>query len=70
MTPPRLAPSGYGVAKVAEAKPEWAQLVEFPDIGHAPLLEIPDRAVETVTSFFHEVLEREGLLIPAGAATT
>lgn len=69
MTPPRLSPSGYGVAKVAEGNPEWARLIEFPDIGHAPLLEIPDQAVATVTGFFDEILEREGLRAPAGTAS-
>jgi pimeloyl-ACP methyl ester carboxylesterase len=59
MTPPRLAPSGCSVAQVAERKPNWARLVEFPDIGHAPLLEIPDQAVATVAGFFDEILQQE-----------
>jgi pimeloyl-ACP methyl ester carboxylesterase len=66
MTPPRLAPSGFGVARAAALAPDWARLVEFPDIGHAPLLEIPDLAVETVTGFFNEILEREGAIAAVG----
>jgi pimeloyl-ACP methyl ester carboxylesterase len=59
MTPPRLAPSGYGAAQLAEAVPEWARLHEFPDIGHADLLEVPDEAVRVVTAFFDGVLASE-----------
>jgi pimeloyl-ACP methyl ester carboxylesterase len=66
MTPPRLATSGFSVAQIAERVPDWARLHEFPDIGHAPLLEIPDEAVRVVTGFFTDVLEREGQL--AGSA--
>ncbi len=40
--------------------PDWARLHEFPDIGHADLLEIPDEAVRVVTAFFEEVLADEG----------
>jgi hypothetical protein len=57
MTPPRLAPSGFSVAQIVEAVPDWARLYEFPDIGHADLLEAPAEAVEVVTAFFHEVLD-------------
>jgi pimeloyl-ACP methyl ester carboxylesterase len=56
MTPPRLAPSGFSAQDIADAVPEWARLHEFPTIGHADLLEVPDEAVEVVTSFFQEVL--------------
>jgi pimeloyl-ACP methyl ester carboxylesterase len=57
MTPPRLAPSGFSAEQIVEAVPEWARLYEFPEIGHADLLEAPDEAVRVVTDFFHEVLE-------------
>ena len=56
MTPPRLAPSGFSVAQIVEAVPEWASLHEFPEIGHADLLEVPDEAVRVVTAFFQDVL--------------
>jgi len=59
MTPSRLAPSGFSAAQVAERVPDWARLHEFPDIGHADLLECPEEAVEIVTAFFHEVLASE-----------
>jgi pimeloyl-ACP methyl ester carboxylesterase len=57
MTPPRLAPSGFSAADIVAAVPDWAQLYEFPDIGHADLLESPDEAVEVVTAFFTDVLD-------------
>jgi 3-oxoadipate enol-lactonase len=56
MTPPRLAPSGFSAAQIVEAVPEWASLHEFPEIGHADLLEVPDEAVQVVTAFFQDVL--------------
>jgi hypothetical protein len=56
MTPPRLAPSGFSAQDIADAVPEWARLHEFPTIGHADLLEVPDEAVEVVTAFYQEVL--------------
>ncbi len=56
MTPPRLAPSGFSAAQIVESVPEWARLHEFPEIGHADLLECPDEAVEVVTTFFRDVL--------------
>ena len=57
MTPPRLAPSGFSAAQIVEAVPEWARLHEFPEIGHADLLEAPAEAVQVVTAFFREFLE-------------
>jgi len=56
MTPPRLASSGFSAAQIVEAVPEWARLYEFPDIGHAPLLEEPEQAARVVSEFFLEVL--------------
>ncbi len=60
MTPPDLAPSGYSVRQIVEAVPDWARLHEFPEIGHADLLEVPDEAVRVVTGFFEEILAQEG----------
>jgi 3-oxoadipate enol-lactonase len=60
MTPPELAPSGFNVRQIVEAIPEYARLHEFPDIGHADLLECPDQAVRVVTAFFQEVIESDG----------
>jgi pimeloyl-ACP methyl ester carboxylesterase len=59
MTPPDLAPSGFSVRQVVERVPEFARLHEFPHIGHADLLEVPDEAVRVVTAFFKEVLAAE-----------
>jgi pimeloyl-ACP methyl ester carboxylesterase len=59
MTPPDLAPSGYSVRQIAERVPQWARLHEFPEIGHADLLEAPEEAVRVVTAFFQEVLAGE-----------
>lgn len=59
MTPPRLAPSGFSARQIAERVPEWARLHEFPDIGHADLLEVPEEAVRVVSAFFEEVLAQE-----------
>jgi pimeloyl-ACP methyl ester carboxylesterase len=68
MTPSRLAPSGFSAAQVAERVPDWARLHEFPDIGHADLLEIPDEAVRVVTAFFREI--RAGAVEGAGGHAT
>src|SRR5205823_3638727 len=59
MTPPDLAPSGFSARQIVEAVPDWARLHEFPDIGHADLLEAPEEAVEVVTEFFQGVLAKE-----------
>ena len=40
LCPPDLAPSGLGARKMAELN-EHIELVEFPDIGHADLVECP-----------------------------
>lgn len=59
MTPPRLAKSGFSAEDVCRAVPEFARLYEFPEIGHADLLEAPDEAVRVVSAFFEEALARE-----------
>jgi pimeloyl-ACP methyl ester carboxylesterase len=59
LCPPVLAKSGFSARQIVELKPELARLQEFPDIGHADLLECPEEAVEIVTAFFHEVLASE-----------
>jgi pimeloyl-ACP methyl ester carboxylesterase len=59
MTPPDLAPSGFSARQVVDRVPEFARLHEFPDIGHADLLEVPDEAARVVSAFFHEVLAGE-----------
>src|SRR3954452_4624132 len=70
MTPPDLADSGFSARQIVEAVPEWATLYEFPNIGHADLLEAPEEAVRVVTEFFTGVLEKErsGQLAGAGAS--
>ena len=59
MTPPRLAASGFSAEQIVQAVPQWARLHEFPKIGHADVIEVPEEAVQVVTSFFQEVLENE-----------
>ena len=51
LCPPDLAPSGLGARKMA-ALNEKIELVEFPDIGHADLVECPQDAIRIVTEFF------------------
>jgi pimeloyl-ACP methyl ester carboxylesterase len=67
MTPPDLAPSGFSARQIAERVPDFARLHEFPDIGHADLLEVPDEAVRVVTAFFTEVLAAEQSAALSGA---
>jgi 3-oxoadipate enol-lactonase len=55
LCPPDLAPSGLGARRMAELN-ENIQLVEFPDIGHADLVECPQDAVRIVTDFFEKAL--------------
>jgi 3-oxoadipate enol-lactonase len=55
LCPPDLAPSGLGARKMAEQN-EHVELVEFPDIGHADLVECPADAVRIVTEFFERAL--------------
>jgi len=51
LCPPDLAPSGLGARQMAETS-DHVTLVEFPDIGHADLVECPTEAVRIVTEFF------------------
>jgi len=55
LCPPDLAPSGLGARKMAESN-ELITLVEFPDIGHADLVECPQDAIRIVTDFFERAL--------------
>jgi pimeloyl-ACP methyl ester carboxylesterase len=55
LCPPDLAPSGLGARKMAEMN-EHVTLVEFPDIGHADLVECPQDAIRIVTEFFEKAL--------------
>jgi len=52
MTPPRLAEGGFSAHDIAAAIGDWATVHEFPEIGHADLLECPAEATELVASFF------------------
>jgi len=51
LCPPELAPSGLGARQMAELNP-LITVVEFPDIGHADLVECPADAVRIVSEFF------------------
>jgi 3-oxoadipate enol-lactonase len=51
LCPPDLAASGLGARRMSELN-EHVKLVEFPDIGHADLVECPQDAIEIVTEFF------------------
>ena len=51
LCPPDLAPSGLGARRMSEQN-ERIELVEFPDIGHADLVECPEDAIGIVTEFF------------------
>jgi pimeloyl-ACP methyl ester carboxylesterase len=57
LCPPDLAPSGLGARKMAEMNSS-VSLVEFPDIGHADLVECPEDAIRIVTEFFQKALVR------------
>ena len=56
LCPPELAPSGLGARQMA-AMNQHIKTHEFPDIGHADLLECPAEAVQIVTGFFREHLD-------------
>jgi 3-oxoadipate enol-lactonase len=55
LCPPELAPSGLGARQMAAMNPH-IRTHEFPDIGHADLIECPADAVRIVTDFFREAL--------------
>ena len=55
LCPPDLAPSGLGARRMAELNSN-VTLVEFPDIGHADLVECPQDAIRIVTEFFATAL--------------
>jgi 3-oxoadipate enol-lactonase len=55
LCPPVLAPSGLGARRMAQLNAN-IRVVEFPEIGHADLLECPDDAVRIVSDFFQEAL--------------
>lgn len=59
LCPPVLAPSGLGARKMAELNSNITTH-EFPDIGHADLLECPADAVRIVSDFFEAALEKSG----------
>ncbi len=65
MTPPDLASSGFSARQIVQAVPEHAELYEFPEIGHADLLEAPEEAVRVVSGFFEKVLARESEAVTA-----
>jgi pimeloyl-ACP methyl ester carboxylesterase len=58
LCPPELAPSGLGARRMAELNAN-VSVVEFPDIGHADLLECPADAVRIVGEFFREALDAD-----------
>jgi pimeloyl-ACP methyl ester carboxylesterase len=51
LCPPDLAPSGLGARRMAELNGRIT-VVEFPDIGHADLVECPQDAIRIVSEFF------------------
>jgi len=55
LCPPELAPSGLGARRMAAMNPRITTH-EFPDIGHADLLECPAEAVRVVGDFFRSAL--------------
>jgi pimeloyl-ACP methyl ester carboxylesterase len=55
LCPPDLAPSGLGAREMTELNSNIT-LVEFPDIGHADLVECPQDAIRIVSEFFAKAL--------------
>ena len=58
LCPPDLAPSGLGARRMAELN-EHVTLHEFPDIGHADLVECPQDAIRIVGDFFERAVLRD-----------
>lgn len=56
LCPPELAPSGLGARQMAAMNLNITTH-EFPDIGHADLIECPADAVRIVTAFFRKALD-------------
>ncbi len=56
LCPPELAASGLGARRMAEMNANISTH-EFPDIGHADLLECPADAVRIVSAFFRDALQ-------------
>ena len=52
LSPPDMGPSGLAARRMVKMNPKHLSLVEFPDIGHADLLECPQDAIRIVSSFF------------------
>jgi 3-oxoadipate enol-lactonase len=62
LCPPDLAPSGLGARRMTELN-EKITLREFPDIGHADLVECPQDAISIVSEFFEQARAKS----PVGA---
>lgn len=60
LCPADLGPSGFGARDIVAAIPEHAALIEFEGHGHAPLVEVPEQAVQAVLAFFDDALARKG----------
>lgn len=56
LSPPEMAPSGLAARKMVKLNPKHLSLIEFPDIGHADLLECPQDAIRIVSKFFKKHL--------------
>ena len=57
LSPPDMGPSGLAARKMVKLNPKHLSLVEFPDIGHADLLECPKDAIRIVSTFFKKHLK-------------
>ena len=63
ITPSRLGRSGFSAKDIVDAVPDWARLVEFPEVGHAPLFEKTDQAIDTIMEFFDTALSHEDSIL-------